>query len=238
MFVPRLYQARDERWHRLIIADHPLATLVTNGEPEPHATRLPALIAPGEPGSGPLVGVDIIGHMNRANPHWKALADGTPARLMFDGPGGFVTPAVYRTNPAAPTWNFAAVHVCGRLYPVLDPEDTLQIVRWTAERLEERFGEAWDATSSLDYFRRILPGVGAFRLQIVSVEAMFKLSQEKSAEVQESVIQRYEADRSGAYWPLARLMRKFGIGKPGTHPVTAGSATNQPLAQIATGRPA
>ncbi len=238
MFVPRQYRARDEKWHRRIICDHPLATLVTNGESEPHATRLPALIAPGEPGSGPLVGVEIIGHMNRANPHWKALADGTPARLMFDGPGGFVTPAVYRTDPAAPTWNFAAVHVCGRLRPVLDPEDTLEIVRWTAERLEERFGAAWDPSSSLDYFRRILPGVGAFRLETVSVEAMFKLSQDKSTEVQESVIQRYEADRSGAYWPLARLMREFGIGHSDADPVTAGSAANQPLAQIATGTPA
>lgn len=235
MFVPRQYRARDEKWHRRIICDHPLATLVTNGEFEPHATRLPALIAPGEPESGPLVGVEIIGHMNRANPHWSALADGIPARLMFDGPSGFVTPVVYRTNPAAPTWNFAAVHVCGRLRLVRDQGEALQIVRWTAERLEERFGARWDPTSSLNYFRQILPGVGALRLEVESVEAMFKLSQEKSAEVQESVIKRYDADRSGAYWPLARLMREFGIGDSDARAV---AQANQTLAPTATGCPA
>jgi transcriptional regulator len=214
MFVPRQYRARDETWHRRIIDGHPLATLVTNGEFEPYATRLPALIAPGQPQSSPLVGIEFVGHMNRANPHWKSLADGTRARLMFDGPGGFVTPAAYHTDPAAPTWNFAAVHVCGRLRLVRDLEETLRIVRWTAASLEQRFGEAWDQTSSLGYFRQIVPGVGAFRLVAASVQAMFKLSQEKSTEVQESVIKRYEADGSGTYWPLARLMREYGMGQP------------------------
>jgi transcriptional regulator len=231
MFVPRQYQASDEKWHRRVISDHPLATLVTNGEVEPYATRLPALIAPGQPESSPLVGVEFVGHMNRANPHWKALSDGTPARLMFDGPGGFVTPAAYHTDPAAPTWNFAAVHVRGRLRLVHDREESLRIVRWTAASLEERFGEAWDQTSSLDYFRQIVPGVGAFRLVAGSVEAMFKLSQEKSAEVQESVIKRYEADSSGVYWPLARFMREYGMGHS-DGPATAGpfesSATECP----------
>ena len=164
MFVPSHYRIEDEEWHRRIIDGHPLATLTTNGETTPWATRLPALVAPGEPESGPLAGTEIVGHLNRANPHWKALADGTHARLMFDGPGGFVTPAVYPCDPSAPTWNFAAVHICGRLRLIREPEETLEVVRWTAERLEGRFGAGWDQTSSVDYFRRIVRGVGAFRL--------------------------------------------------------------------------
>jgi transcriptional regulator len=222
MFVPSQYRMQDEAWHRRIIDDHPLATLTTNGETTPWATRLPAVVAPGEPRSGPLAGTEIFGHLNRANPHWKALADGTHARLMFDGPGGFVTPAVYPTDPSAPTWNFAAVHVCGRLRLIRETEETLEVVRWTAERLEGRFGAGWDQTASVGYFRRILPGVGAFRLRIESVEALFKLSQEKAADVQESVIRRYEADHSGAGGPIARLMREVGMGQPAAPPDGAG----------------
>jgi transcriptional regulator len=218
MFVPSHYRIEDEEWHRRIIDGHPLATLTTNGETAPWATRLPALVAPGEPESGPLAGTEIVGHLNRANPHWQALADGTYARLMFDGPGGFVTPAVYPGDPSAPTWNFAAVHVCGRLRLVRTLEETLEVVRWTAERLEDRFGAGWDHTSSVDYFRQIVPAVGAFRLTIESVEALFKFSQEKPADVQESVIRHYEADRSGAGWPIARLMREAGMGCPGNSP--------------------
>ncbi len=216
MFVPSHYRIEDEAWHRRIIDGHPLATLTTNGALAPFATRLPALVAPGEPESGPLAGTELVGHLNRANPHWKALAEGTYARLMFDGPGGFVTPAVYPGapgDPAAPTWNFVSVHVCGRLRLVRGPEETLEVVRWTAARLEDRFGAGWDQTASVDYFRRIVPGVGAFRLSIESVEALFKLSQEKPADVQESVIRRYEADASGAGRPIAGLMREAGMGQ-------------------------
>lgn len=212
MFVPSHYRIEDDQWHRRIIDGHPLATLTTNGETTPWATRLPALVAPGEPESGPLVGTELVGHLNRANPHWKALADGTYARLMFDGPGGFVTPAVYPGDPSAPTWNFAAVHVCGRIRLIRGLEETLSVVRWTAQRLEDRFGAGWDQTASVDYFRQIVHGVGAFRLSVESVEALFKLSQEKPADVQESVIRRYEADSSGAGWPIARLMRETGMG--------------------------
>jgi transcriptional regulator len=188
MFVPGQYRVDEHAWHRRIVAEHPLATLVTNGDPVPHGTRLPALVAPGQPESGPLVGTEVYGHLNRANPHWKALLGGTAARLMFDGPNAFVSPSVY--------------------------QETLAVVRWTAERLEQRFGAGWDPSSSIDYFRRLLPAVGAFRLRIDAVEAMFKLSQEKDVEVQESVIRRYEDDEGGAARPLARLMREVGIGHP------------------------
>jgi transcriptional regulator len=213
MFVPSHYRIQDENWHRRIIDGHPLATLTTNGPTVPWASRLPALVAPGEPGTGPLAGTELFGHLNRANPHWKALTDGTHARLMFDGPGGFVTPAVYPGDPSAPTWNFAAVHVCGRLRLIDDPEETLQVVRWTAQRLEERFGDGWDQTASVDYFRRILPGVGAFRLRVEDVEGLFKFSQEKPADVQEAVIRRYEADTAARNRPLAHLMREAGMGR-------------------------
>ncbi|WP_432056830.1 FMN-binding negative transcriptional regulator [Streptomyces sp. bgisy022] len=213
MFVPSHYRIQDENWHRRIVDGHPLATLTTNGPTVPWASRLPAVIPPGEPRTGPLVGTELYGHLNRANPHWKALTDGAHARLMFDGPGAFVTPAVYPSGPSAPTWNFAAVHVCGRLRLIDDPEETLQVVRWTAELLEERFGDGWDQTSSVGYFRRILPGVGAFRLRVEEVEGLFKFSQEKPVDVQEAVIRRYEADESGVGRPLAHLMREAGMGR-------------------------
>jgi transcriptional regulator len=40
---------------------------------------------------------------------------------------------------------------------------------------------------SLDYFRKILPGVGAFRLKVTGAEGMFKLSQEQPGEVRARV---------------------------------------------------
>jgi transcriptional regulator len=212
MFVPAIYRSDDGAWQRRIMRDHPLATLVSNGEHVPYATRLPSLIRPGTTAGRPLIGAELIGHMNRANPHWASLTDGMRAGILFDGPGGYVTPAIYRIDPAAPTWDFISVHVHGRLKLITNREETLQVVRWTAQALEDRFGDNWDQASSIDYFRQIISGVGAFYLDIDSVDAMFKLSQEKAPEVQRSVIQRFMADGGGNGRQLAELMCDFGIG--------------------------
>ncbi|MFK8906302.1 FMN-binding negative transcriptional regulator [Streptomyces sp. YS-3] len=214
MFVPKIYRVDGDEWPRRIIREHALATLTTNGEPFPYATHLPALLAPDTPPDAPLAGSEVWGHMNRANPHWRALADGSPALLVFQGPGAYVTPAVYGVDPAAPTWDFVSVHVRGRLRPVRDREETLRIILATVRHLEGSLGDAWDPTSSLDYFRQILPGVGAFRLEVEEVDAMFKLSQEKDAEVRERVVDRFE-NGHGDHPRLAQLIRCHGDGPSG-----------------------
>lgn len=214
MFVPQLYQADGEHWLRHTLREHALATLTSNGERVPYVTQLPSLLAPGTPDEAALVGSELIGHMNRANPHYRSLDEGSPALMIFQGPSGYVTPAVYRVEPAAPTWDFVSVHVHGRIRLVPAGEATLEIILATVERLESTLGEKWDPTSSLGYFRQILPGVGAFRFEIEAVDAMFKLSQEKTAEVQELVIQRFE-NGEGDHRQLARLMRDYGLGLGG-----------------------
>ncbi|WP_340681968.1 FMN-binding negative transcriptional regulator [Amycolatopsis coloradensis] len=209
MFVPELYQVRDETWLRDVMRDHPLATLNTNGADVPYSTHLPALLAPAIPDDAPLVGSEVIGHLNRANPHWRSLSDGMRALLVFQGPGAYVTPATYGLDPAAPTWDFVSIHLHGRLRLVQDREETFEVILATVKQLESTQGEEWDPTSSLEYFRRILPGVGAFRLEIEGVDAMFKLSQEMPAEMRELVIRHFE-DREGNRRKLGRLMREHG----------------------------
>lgn len=209
MFVPKIYRVEGDEWPRRVIREHALATLTTNGTEFPHATHLPSLLAPETPPDAPLVGAELLGHMNRANPHWRALADGTPALMVFQGPGAYVTPAVYRVDPAAPTWDFVSVHIRGQLRPVEDREETLGIILATVAHLEGALGDTWDPTSSLDYFRQILPGVGAFRLEIEAVDAMFKLSQEKDDKVRQRVIARFE-EGDGRHRRLAELIRVHG----------------------------
>uniref|UniRef100_UPI002FDC4A23 FMN-binding negative transcriptional regulator n=1 Tax=Streptomyces sp. IBSBF 2435 TaxID=2903531 RepID=UPI002FDC4A23 len=184
----------------------------------PHATHVPVVLPPGAPADGPLTGCGLLGHMDRGNPHWKSLTDGLAARLMFDGPCGYVTPTLYRTTPAAPTWDFTSVHLHGTVHPVQDPQETLDIVSHTVRTLEEAFGDKWDLAESLDYFRQIAPGVGAFHFRVTHVDAIFKLSQEKTPDVQERVIRRFEADDERSGRQLARLMRGIGLGTPSGTP--------------------
>jgi transcriptional regulator len=111
--------------------------------------------------------------------------------LTFTGPHSYVSPTVYEVTPAAPTWNFTAVHVRGVVEKIDSMEETLDVVESTVRAFEGAFGDGWDMTESLDYFRKIAPGVGAFRYTVTGADGMFKLSQEQPGEVRERVRQSF-----------------------------------------------
>ncbi|MFJ4467392.1 FMN-binding negative transcriptional regulator [Streptomyces sp. NPDC089424] len=191
MFVPSFYREPDSSWMVNLIAGNPLALAVANGDARngPFATHLPVIFDPETSGDwqGDLPGATLLGHMNRANPHWQALESGGVLVLTFTGPHSYVSPTVYEVTPAAPTWNFTAVHVRGVVQKIDSLEETLGVVQSTVQAFEKAFGDDWDMTGSLDYFRKIAPAVGAFRFTVTGAEGMFKLSQEQPGEVRERV---------------------------------------------------
>ena len=196
MFVPRMYREPDAQWILELIRRNPLALLMTNGTDTdgPLGTHLPIIADPGlsTPGLTDLTGVTLLGHMNRANPQWKALRAGTPAVLSFAGPNGYVSPTLYPPVPAAPTWNYTAAQLRGVIEPIDSAEESLAVVSSTAGNLEAEFGNGWDMAESIGHFRRILPGVGAFRFTVTAAEAIFKLSQEQSGETQDRVCRHFQ----------------------------------------------
>lgn len=213
MFVPDAYLPPGPAWTLELIRGFPLATLVTSGHERPYATHLPTLLEADLTGrSGPpaeLPGTKVFGHMNRANPHWDLLSEPTAAVLIFQGPHGYVSPTVYESAPAAPTWNFTAVHVHGTLRRIDDPERTLQIIRATVETYERVVGTGWDMRSSLGYFDQLLPGVGAFEIEVESVDGMFKLSQEQPPKRRARARRSFALSDRGTHRELAALMGKL-----------------------------
>ncbi len=209
MHVPETYRAPDLSWTLQVMRRHPLALLASDGTRMLHASHVPVILrdAPQAASAG-LDGRVLIGHMNRANPHWDSLSDGLPVLLVFSGPDGYVSPSVYGFTPAAPTWDFTTVHVRGTVRPLQGDEATLGVVSATVKTLEAEFGNGWDMSESLAYFRRILPGVGAFEIVIESVEAMFKLSQEYDQPTRERVISWFAGDERCGNPRLAELISK------------------------------
>ncbi|MCM6773172.1 FMN-binding negative transcriptional regulator [Nocardia sp. CDC159] len=192
---------------------NPLALFMTNGADAdgPYATHLPVVPDPDLLADPPteLTGATLLGHMNRANPQWKALRASMPAVLSFAGPNAYVSPTVYRFTPAAPTWNFTAAQIRGVIHRIESEEETLSVVQTTVRNLEAEFGYGWDMSDSLDYFRRIIGGVGAFRLTITRAEAMFKLSQEQDAETRDRVRCHFAQGGSGRQAETAEYMGRL-----------------------------
>lgn len=213
MFVPRPYREPDGSWMVDLIRSNPLALMSINGAPgeAPYATHLPVIPDPEATGEcGPnLVGARLLGHMNKANPHWKALATGGTVLITFTGPHAYVSPTVYDVSPAAPTWNFTSVHVRGVAEKIVGTEATLAVVKATVAAFEQGFGTGWDMGGSIDYFRRILPGVGAFRVLVDRADGMFKLSQEQPDEVRERVQESFAQRACTRHQQVAGMMSQL-----------------------------
>lgn len=208
MFVPAHYRPRGCGWTLETMLAYPLAMLVTSAEASgalPWITHLPVIPHP-EHAAAQLEGALLVGHMNAANPHWGAVCGGRRSTLVFTGPQGYVSPAIYGVPVAAPTWNFVSVHAHGTLRPLATPDEALQVVCWTVEAFERRHGFGWDPADSLPYFRKILPGVRAFEFLVDSVDGMYKLSQEQETGIRKRVIEHFSANGSGSYAELSALM--------------------------------
>ncbi|AQT74922.1 MULTISPECIES: FMN-binding negative transcriptional regulator [Streptomyces] len=214
MFVPSNYREPDRSWMTDLMRDNPLALAVINGTAEdgPFATHLPVIADPraNEEWAPDLSGARLLGHMNKANPHWAAMKTGGVVLLTFTGPHSYVSPTVYEKSPAAPTWDFTSVHVRGVVEKIESSEETMDVVQSTVRAFEEaKFGSGWDMTDSIGYFHQLLPAVGAFRITVTGAEGMFKLSQEQPAEVRGRVLDSFTHSGCTRQRDTADLMRQL-----------------------------
>ena len=74
----------------------------------------------------------LVGHVARANPHWRDFDPEAESLAIFVAADGYVSPSWYpskaETGKVVPTWNYQAVHVTGRLETVEAPGRLLEIV--------------------------------------------------------------------------------------------------------------
>jgi transcriptional regulator len=187
MYRPDHFRVEDVPQMHALMRARPFAALVSSGSAGLYASHLPTVLKDDGPN-----GV-IECHLARVNPHWKDLAEGNEALMIFQGPEGYITPNWYpskaRDGKAVPTWNFAVVHAYGRP-EVVNEEDWLRrhVTELTAQ--QER-GEAkpWapsDAPPS--YIDVMLRGIVGFRFAITRLEGKWKMSQNREMKDQAGVV--------------------------------------------------
>jgi transcriptional regulator len=173
-----------------IVRQNPFALVISSGPPAPVATHVPVVV----PGDRVEPGAVLWGHMARANPQWESFSADAPLLVVFSGPHSYISAGHYARTPAVPTWNYSAVHVTARPEIIDDPADTLGVLTETVRACEGVGGTGWDMTDSVPRFEQIMSGVVAFRLHVLSVQAVVKLSQDKPDELWHRVHDALAAD--------------------------------------------
>ena len=164
----------------------PFAALVSGGSAGLFASHLPTVLK----NDGPFGIIEC--HLARGNPHWKDLAEGNEALMIFQGPEGYITPNWYpskaKHGKVVPTWNFAVVHAYGRP-EVMEDKDWLyrHVTELTAQQ-ERNEAKPWAPSDApRTYIEVMLRGIVGFRFSIMRLEGKWKMSQNREVQDREGV---------------------------------------------------
>jgi transcriptional regulator len=182
MYTPPYFAVTDPSWALDLIERHPFGLLVTGELPYPRVSHIP-LVAQERDGK-----LWCCGHVARENPHSQSILEQSSATLVFTGPHAYVSASWYEAPYATvPTWNYATVHLCGRLKPY----DPWAAVERLSEKMEGAGAGAWDPERLEPRYRDgMLRAIVAFELFAEVVYAKAKLSQNRSDADRERVIAR------------------------------------------------
>lgn len=210
MYLPKHFSETDAERIASLIHEQGFATLVVQHEGRPFASHIPLLFDESAGSQGVL-----YGHLAKANPQCRSLAGGE-ALAIFHGPHAYVSPSWYAT-PGVPTWNFAVVHVRGRVRLIEDPQQAGALVAALTEKYDPEVADPNGPVLAADKWQAMLAGIVAFALDIEDIQAKFKLSQNRSIEDRQRVIAQLGQSDHPDHQAVAGLMledlvRAQGLG--------------------------
>jgi transcriptional regulator len=112
--------------------------------------------------------------------YWRFLQ----ARILIS----VISASVYTQPASASTWNYMTVHVKGTL-KLLSEEGTYEAIKKLTDQYEDPASSP-AAFHKMDeaYIQKLLPAIAGFELTVVSLEHVFKLSQNHPQENRDAIV--------------------------------------------------
>ncbi len=205
MYIPEHFRIEDRATALAFMRANPFAILVSSTESGPFATHIPVVIR--ESGDH----LRIRGHVAKANPHWHYLEADPKCLMIFHGPHAYISPSNYDTREVVPTWNYGAVHAYGTARTYAAADDLLSMLHDLIPTFEAAYEQQW-ASLSEGYRQRMLSHIVGFEIAVTTLEAKFKLSQNRTRNEQQHIIESLGDSSDTAVSGTARLMCEHGLG--------------------------
>lgn len=208
MYMPKYHAMTDVSEMQAHLDEHPLGAWVCSGDAGLVANHIPFVLdrSAGEFGR-------LLGHVSRANPVWRQLAQGAASVVMFMGPQAYITPAWYpgkqEHGKVVPTWNYITVHAHGAMRAVEDAAWTLDMLNRLTDAQESGRPDPWRVGDApADYVRQTLRGIVGIELTIERLEGRLKLSQDEALADRQGTIEGLRREPDSASHELARRVEQ------------------------------
>jgi transcriptional regulator len=199
MYMPKHFVETRVEVLRGLMRDYPFATVVANAADGLIANHLPFELVDGV----------LHGHVARGNE--LAQQDGAEVLLLFQGPDGYISPNWYpskhETGREVPTWNYAVVHVHGRLRVIDDAAWLRRLLETLTDHHEADQPQPWKISDAPeDHIEKSLKAIIGLEVVVERIEGKFKLSQNHPARNRAGVVAGLRERNNDGDVELAALM--------------------------------
>ncbi len=182
MYNPPKFKSTDINEAFDFMFKNPFATVISIEDGKPFVSHLP--LTPQKANDQ----IELIGHLARANPHWKILNQ-SPTTVIFHGPHTYITPKWYSKNDV-PTWNYIAIHAIGKIELIESYEGLVKILKFQTDHVEQHWPSGWDFYIPEDLNEENLSKhIVGFKIKAEEIHFKKKLSQNRTPEDRAGVLQ-------------------------------------------------
>ena len=196
------FKEKDQQVVLDFIRQHPFAFIAgCSEEGKPVATQIPVFI---DERDGKLF---LSGHIMKNTDHHKAFLHNSNVLAVFTGAHTYVSASWYEEKEQASTWNYISVHAKGIL-KFLDERALLNVLKRTTNHFENNpYSGANFEDLSTEYVQRLAKAIIAFEVEVLQIDNVFKLSQNRDEKSYHTIMEKLEAqDADGKY--IAEEMKK------------------------------
>jgi transcriptional regulator len=191
MYLPTYFEITDSTEIQAFIEANSFGQLVSMVDGKLFSTHMPFL-----------ANADcttLFGHLAKPNPQLIDI-DNQEVLITLDGPHDYISPSWYTTS-GVPTWNYQTVHIYGVCKRIDEPQKITDIIHALTAKYESAFEAPWQP----DYNPAMVGAIVGIAIEITQIQCKYKLSQNRSLQDRQQVIEQLEQRGS---LQLATAMRK------------------------------
>jgi transcriptional regulator len=200
MYIPDIYVNENRSEILRFIEENSFAILANQSNNKINATHIPLFIE--ESDENQLI---LSGHISKLNPQSENFAENGAVLAIFSGAHSYISSSWYDYEEV-PTWNYLAVHVEGKI-EILNEEQKLLHLENLVNKYEKNSENPISTKSLSEKTMRQAIGILAFNIIVSKIEAVKKLSQNKSENNKKSIISHLEKSGDEGAKNIANQMK-------------------------------
>ena len=198
MYIPKIFNNDDITNAISFMKKFSFGTIITSDNGKPIATHLPFVITERNDE------IILTSHFAKANSHSKKMQQ-KEVLVIFTEPHAYISPKLYDKKENVPTWNYISVHTYGTAKILESNTEIINVLEQMIKSYDTEYLNQLNELSK-DYKAKMVKGIVAFEIRINELQFKEKLSQNKSENEQNKIINNLAKSESGNEVLLAEYM--------------------------------